>query len=360
MSSKNKFNVYWFGRPWSVIQLKNAALYSDKIIMTPLEYQSQYINDIDPYTICCMVGLEKEIKSTINVFENAEILETDDKVFDPNRRALVGGMLKAESENEELNAAITKIYKDSELSKGLKKVPKFLSEQALKTVKIDDLAFVLRISLQHAFYMGLIGAIENDAYPLTDDEIFTKILQLKSKLKFLSTLNRNELTFLGDKLNYSYTALKVINLTVPAFEMIPPENIIEIRDNEKQSLEKFRNEMYLLNRRIENLSKDPSQVKERIDKEIENKIIPRINDLESAIENSYYDFVKKLGRDLLTLSTAFFVGYSINTYAYPIALGGSTPLLTHIWQYLIDKARYKRNSLYYLIRVKEITKKYTI
>jgi hypothetical protein len=377
----NKLDVYWFGRPWSVIQLKNAALYSDKITMCPLMYQAKYIKKhtkgkgVDPYSIYCAAGLaEEEIKSTINIFENAGFLKIDGNVFDQNRWQLVGKMLDAEIGNEELSNAILEIYMDSEPVRDLIEVNKFLSEGVLRdkdfakncSLPIENLEETLVeiiLSFQHAFYMGLIGAIEKEACPLTDDEIFTKIIQLKSNAKFLSKLNKDEITVLGDadyRVN-TYTASKVINLTVPAFEKIPPEKIIEVRDNEKQSLEKFRNEIYVFNKGIENISKDPSQVKERIDKKIEDAIIPRIKDLESAIENSYYDFLKRLGPDLVKLGAASLVGYSINVYAFLIALGGaSTPLLKDTWQYLIEEIRYKRNSLYYLMRVKEISKKYTI
>jgi len=113
MTSENKFNVYWFGRPWSVTQLKNAALYSDKIVMTPFMYLHDYLKENglkippDLYSICC-AAVDEDVKTTINVFKNAGILEIDENVFDPDRWKLVGKMLDAEAENEELCAAITK------------------------------------------------------------------------------------------------------------------------------------------------------------------------------------------------------------------------------------------------------------
>lgn len=381
MTSENKFNVYWFGRPWSVTQLKNAALYSDKIVMTPFMYLHDYLKENglkippDLYSICC-AAVDEDVKTTINVFKNAGILEIDENVFDPDRWKLVGKMLDAEAENEELHAAITELYMDSEEFKALGKMQQFLYDQATKNknfakkcaqiLGIDENEFIwdlvyAKISFQHAFYMGLIGSIEKDAYPLTDDEIFTKIIKLKSNKKFLSKLSRDKLPFLSDTdyhRLHTYTASRVIDLTVPNFEKIPPEKIIEIRDNEKQSLANFRKEICIFNREIE--SQYPILTMERINNKIEDRIIPKLADLESAIENSYYDFLKRLGPDMIKIGIGSLVGYAINMHAFLIALGGSSaPLLKDVWEYLIDKFRYKRNSLYYLVKLKKMSKKYT-
>ena len=99
---------------------------------------------------------------------------------------------------------------------------------------------------------------------------------------------------------------------------------------------------------------------ERINNKIEDRIIPKLADLESAIENSYYDFLKRLGPDMIKIGIGSLVGYAINMHAFLIALGGSSaPLLKDVWEYLIDKFRYKRNSLYYLVKLKKMSKKYT-
>lgn len=406
----NKLNSYWFGRPGSINQLKNAALYSDKITMSPIKITGKipFINknnttvwygknitfpnlqnlsnnlaelgevlkntiEMDSerflkfygqqshYGLYYSLALTKEGIKSLNVFKNAGILEVEE--FDQKRWQLVTEMVIAEFENEELNNTITKLY-DEAFRPLLQKSLSGLSgeDKRMHEVWGEQLLSDMRSDFQYAFYMGLIGAKVKDACPLTDDEIFTKILQLKSETTYLSKLNWDEIPSLGD-IDYhelhTYTASRVINLTVPAFEKIPPEKIIELRDNEKQSLKKFRNKIYDFNKEVETNRKDPSQAKEEIDKKIKDEIIPRIKDLESAIENSYCDFIKKLGSDLIRLGGASLVGYLINNHALLIALGGSSiPLLERIWQYLIKNTRHKRNFLYYLIRIKGISEKY--
>lgn len=359
MNSK-KFNVYWFGRPWSDIQLKNSALYCDKITMTPPGYlsKSKMTNlPTDLYSIYCDM-IDEEVESTIDVLQNNGILELDENVHDPKRREIVGRILDTEATDDKLLPKIKEIYYESE---ELKEFVDIDFSSLLGPEKFSTLMAYNALSFHHAFYMGLTGAIRSNASPLTDDEIFTKVIQLISETKFptkideLKRINKEGYEHLN-----VYTASNIIGLTVPAFEKIPIEQIIEIRDNEKQSLKKFRNEITNLNKKIENIAKNPNTIREQIDKNIEDKIVPKVENLELAIENSYHDLLKKLGPNLLRIGAASILGSTINIYALLIAVGGSsTPLMKDIWEYLVDDSRYKKNSVYYLIKLKEIGRKST-
>lgn len=152
-----------------------------------------------------------------------------------------------------------------------------------------DAANAANIFMRHATIDSLIFALveawNSDKVPTTDSPVAEGLLQYK--------LQRA----VKDPQDPARTLSKILELTVPHFDKLSMEQVLQIREDYDDAFDKFRKEIAKINQRVRRFSGDIEQQDREIRSVVENQIYPQL----AEIRKIQLDFQPKIKPEKMLL-----------------------------------------------------------
>lgn len=326
---------------------------------------------VDAYSL---YAIAKEVEHVaygrcVNVLHEADVLEFDDEAISDQRAEICGKITDYDFGNKCLLRDLLDLFANTEEMRVLRDLHKTLSNSEKykeEFAKLDLNWMMTEFAVLHqiVFNNAIVGSIQHSAYPLTDDPLFLRVLEIKTRhLSRIKTSTKSQdLSPLESTLanaKNQMIASEAFNLSVPYFYKIPIEQIVEIRQNEKRALRNFLREIQKVNALVEG-SKWDEELERKIQKTVNDEIRKRVIDIQEAMRNAYYDTVKKVGEAEIAVATAGLAGLVLQGIPSFLAVLGASSLyaIKSIWSYFVEKEKLKENSLYYMFKISKLQDRY--
>lgn len=241
-----------------------------------------------------------------------------------------------------------------------------------------DLKEYVKISIGREVAYGLLGSVEFDAVPLTDCGTYAKFLEyilynlvgdkingiysgvtphpLPEKLSKCGAPN-NILEYVKDLITQKYATRNMIveefaRIELPAFENLPDEELLKIRDQCHSSIDAFREEVDTLQTFIEEEDDDAKIIKKKVRETIRTKLSPKVSDLKKAISEQADEIRRKRVANLActaaTMSGYYFLPFEVLILPFLILEG---KLISDELNYFFDNLHRRKHSMYFTIQL---------
>lgn len=241
-----------------------------------------------------------------------------------------------------------------------------------------DLKEYVKISIAREVAYGLLGSVEFNAVPLTDCEVYAKFLEyvlynltgyktngiysgatlhlLPDKLSKCG-VSDNILECVKNLIKQKYATRNMIveefaRIELPAFENLPDEELLKIRDQCHSSIDAFREEIDTLQKFIEEEDDDAKIIKKKVQEAIRNKLSPKVRDLKKEISEQADKIRRKRVTNIIctaaTISGYYFLPFEVLILPF-LALDGK--IISDELNYILDNLYKRKHSMYFTIQL---------